>query len=146
MTKLFLDTTIQIEKIFGRDRYELSEYLKEKDVLTSSYVLMEFKRTVLKDCIALHTYLLEEGDLESTFIRLSELRSYDHRIASRIYMILSGICEPDNIEYEKVLERLEDLIESELLEHFFYNVETTDETKCGWRKKKSPRTKHILWT
>ena len=135
MTELFLDTTIQIEKIFGRDRSEIFEYLKEKDVLTSSYVLMEFKRTVIQDCITLHTYLLEEGDLESTFIRLSELRSYDHRIASRIYKILSGMCEQDNIKYEKVLERLEDLIESELLGYFFYNVKSIDETKCGLAKE-----------
>ncbi|MBW1867162.1 MAG: hypothetical protein JRI38_05390 [Deltaproteobacteria bacterium] len=135
MTKLFLDTTIQIEKIFGRDRYEISKYLKENDVLTSSYVLMEFKRTILKDCIALHSYLKEEGDLESTFIRLSELRVHEHRIASRISKILSGMCGQDSIEYEKVLERLEDLIESELLEYFFYNVETIDETKCGLAKE-----------
>ncbi|MEA3281104.1 MAG: hypothetical protein U9Q68_00850 [Euryarchaeota archaeon] len=45
------------------------------------------------------------------------------------------MCEQDNIEYEKVLERLEDLIESELLEYFFYDVKSIDETECGLAKE-----------
>lgn len=33
--------------------------------------------------------------------------------------------------YEKLLNKLEDLIESELLEEFFYRVKLINETKCG---------------
>ena len=99
--------------------------------MTSKYVLMEFKRTILKDCIVLYSFLKEEKSLEDTFRRLSELRGYEHRIASRISLILSNLSENNTMEYEKALTKLEDLIESELREYFFYGVDVIDETKCG---------------
>ncbi len=129
--KLFLETTIQIERIFGRKKEEIVKFLSDKEPLSSNYVLMEFKRTMLKDCIALYSFLKEEKDLEGTLMRLSELRVYEHRTAVRISKILSKLSENNTLEYEKVLIKLEDLIESELLEEFFYRVKVIDETKCG---------------
>ena len=129
--KLFLETTIQIEKIFGRKKEEIVKFLSDKEALTSNYVLMEFKRTMLKDCIALYSFLKEEKDLADTLMRLSELRVYEHRTAVRISKILSKLSENNTLDYEKVLNKLEDLIESELLEDFFYRVKVIDETKCG---------------
>jgi len=129
--KLFLETTIQIERIFGRKRTDIAEFLSDKEVLTSNYILMEFKRTMLKDCIALYSFLKEEKNLEGTLMRLSELRVYEHRTAVRISKILSKLSENNTLDYEKVLNKLEDLIESELLEEFFYRVKLIDETKCG---------------
>ncbi|MBC8521566.1 MAG: hypothetical protein H8D26_06215 [Methanomicrobia archaeon] len=128
--KLFLETTIQIERIFGRKSEDIFEFLRDKEVLTSNYVLMEFKKTIIKDCTALYTYLKEEKSLSNTFKRLARLRSHEHRIASRIFLILSELTK-DTKEDEKILEKLEDLIESELLEYFFYMVNVIDETKCG---------------
>ena len=129
--KLFLETTIQIERIFGRKKEEIVKFLSDKEVLSSNYVLMEFKRTMLKDCIALYSFLKEEKDLGDTLMRLSELRVYEHRTAVRISKILSKLSENNTLDYEKVLNKLEDLIESELLEEFFYRVKVIDETKCG---------------
>ena len=129
--KLFLETTIQIERIFGRKRTDIAGFLSDKEVLTSNYVLMEFKRTMLKDCIALYSFLKEEKNLEGTLMRLSELKVYAHRTAVRISKILSKLSENNTLDYEKVLNKLEDLIESELLEEFFYRVKVIDETKCG---------------
>jgi hypothetical protein len=129
--KLFLETTIQIERIFGRKSEDIFEFLRDKEALTSNYVLMEFKRTILKDCIVLYSFLKEEKGLEDTFKRISELRDYEHRTASRINLILSKLSENNTLEYEKVLNKLEDLVESELLEYFFYRVGVIDETKCG---------------
>jgi hypothetical protein len=129
--KLFLETTIQIERIFGRTSKDISEFLRDKEALTSNYVLMEFKRTILKDCIVLYSFLKEEKGLEDAFRRISELKDYEHRTASRISLILSKLSENNTLEYEKVLNKLEDLIESELLEYFFYRVKLIDETKCG---------------
>ena len=133
--KLFLETTIQIERIFGRKSEDIFEFLKDKEVLTSNYVLMEFKRTILKDCTVLYSFLKEEKSLEDTFRRISELRDFEHRTASRISLILSKLSENNTLEYEKVLNKLEDLIESELLEYFFYRVNVIDETKCGLAKE-----------
>lgn len=129
--KLFLETTIQIERIFGRKKEEIVKFLSDKEALSSNYVLMEFKRTMLKDCISLYSFLKEEKGLEGTLMRLSELRVYEHRTAVRISKILSRLSDSNTLEYEKVLTKLEDLIESELLEEFFYRVNLIDETKCG---------------
>lgn len=63
--KLFLETTIQIERIFGRKSEDIFEFLRDKEVLTSNYVLMEFKRTILKDCIVL---LPSRLNLDDSFI------------------------------------------------------------------------------
>lgn len=129
--KLFLETPIQIGKIFGRRSKDIFDFLRDKEALTSNYVLMEFKRTILKDCILLYSFLKEEKRLEDTFRRISELRDFEHRTASRISLILSKLSENNTLEYEKVLNKVEDLIESELLEYFFYRVNVIDETKCG---------------
>ena len=134
--KVFLETTIQIERIFGRNRNKILNFLKDKELITSSYVLMEFKRTILKDCITLYTYLKEEGSLSKTFERLSRLRNYEHRIASRMLRILAILSENGKIEYEMLIERLEDLIEEELLEYFFRDIkELLDETGCRLAKE-----------
>lgn len=134
--KLFLETPIQIGKIFGRRSKDIFDFLRDKEALTSNYVLMEFKRTILKDCILLYSFLKEEKRLEDTFRRISELRDFEHRTASRISLILSKLSENNTLEYEKVLNKLEDLIESELLEYFFYRVNLIDETKCGLANEK----------
>jgi len=132
--KIFLETTIQIERIFGKNREEIFKFLKDKELITSTYVLMEFKRTIIKDCIALYAYLKEEGSLKKTFDRLSRLRP--NRSVQRILRILAILSEDCKLEYEKMIERLEDLIESELIEYFFYNIsQIIDKTGCWLAKE-----------
>ncbi|MBC8231359.1 hypothetical protein H8E77_17545 [bacterium] len=48
MTKLFLETTIQIQKDFGTKerRRNIKKALQGKQILTSTYVMMEYLRTI----------------------------------------------------------------------------------------------------
>ena len=48
--KLFLETSIQIERIFGslKRREQIRDVLADATVCTSSYVFMEFRRAVFK--------------------------------------------------------------------------------------------------
>jgi len=47
---MFIETTIQIRRLLNRRMKQLiNEKMKDKDCVTSSYVWMEFKRTILQD-------------------------------------------------------------------------------------------------
>lgn len=58
---VFLDTTIQIERLTATRarRAQLTAQLAGKEVVTSTYVLGEFLRTLVKDCITLYTLVAE---------------------------------------------------------------------------------------
>ena len=60
--RVFLDTTIQVERIFGhsRTRKKILELGKNKNLLTSRFVLSEFKRTILKDTVYLYCLVQRE--------------------------------------------------------------------------------------
>jgi predicted ABC-type ATPase len=73
-TCLFLDTTIQIEKVLaGKERKrEIQKNLKKGYVITSRYVLMEYIRTVVKDFYYIHTVLKEENSVEAAIDRIAD--------------------------------------------------------------------------
>ena len=64
MTKLFLETTIQIQKDFGTKerRRNIKKELQGKRLLTSTYVMMEYLRTIVADAVYLYVKLKETED------------------------------------------------------------------------------------
>ena len=71
---LFLDTTIQIEKVLGRKdrKIEIHNNLKERYVITSRYVLMEYIRTIVKDFYYIYNVLKEESSVEAAIDRIAD--------------------------------------------------------------------------
>ena len=86
MTKLFLETTIQIQKDFGTKerRRNIKKALQGKQLLTSTYVMMEYLRTIVADAVYIYVKLKETENIGEALIHLSELRQYEHRRASNV--------------------------------------------------------------
>ena len=53
--KALLDTTIQIDRIFGSDRRiaRINEVLKGKQLISSTYVLGEYYKNIVNDFVTL---------------------------------------------------------------------------------------------
>jgi hypothetical protein len=119
-TSVFLDTTIIIERIFEEParRQEIERALGRRLAMTADYVLMEFKRAVLRTCVLLYSLAREAGSLQALFRRLSRLRTYEHRLANRYSLLLAWISREAQLEWNEVIERLEMLIEWQLLREF----------------------------
>jgi len=61
MPEVFLDTSIVIRRMRrGGDGQKVRTYLSDKTLYTSTFVLMEFKRTILKGAISLYNILEKE--------------------------------------------------------------------------------------
>lgn len=61
--KVFIETTIQIRRLFGgtEERQRIEALLADKYVVTSAYVFMEFRRTILQDFSLLRS-IIQHGD------------------------------------------------------------------------------------
>jgi hypothetical protein len=109
---LFLDTTIQIEKVLGRRerKREIQNNLKERYVITSRYVLMEYIRTVVKDFYYIYNVVKEEVSVEAAIDRIADeargLLSLKRclKIINRMYHS-QGDDRPDRRELIKHFER-----------------------------------------
>ena len=108
-SEIFLDTSIAIDRIFNPETQRAIEAIldDEKVISTSTYVLMEFKRTVLKDCIYLHSMIEEEESLTAVYYRLKEISDSPNgwKIAQRCIMILKSLEFP-RTDKEQVLNQL----------------------------------------
>jgi len=138
MTKLFLETTIQIQKDFGtkEQRRNIKKALQGKQLLTSTYVMMEYLRTIVADAVYIYVKLKETEDIGEALIHLSELRQYEHRRASRCYVILGRLVDRCGIDQDVILTRLETFLEWQWYDLFSYGVEEIiDETGCMLTKR-----------
>ncbi len=142
---LFLDTTIQIERIVGdRTRQRaLSNELANYRLVTSSYVLGEYLRTVVKDAIQLHRLVAQHTHLDEVISYLG--RHLNKREASRMMLILGAMlrigrtAEPKHDAQARLdlLDRLSRYIEISLLSHFMAGVdEVLDLTQCGLARER----------
>ncbi len=111
---LFLETTIQGEKIFAeRARREyIRKNLEDKKVCTSAFVLNQFKKTFLNSVIYYHTLLIDSPDPQTALRRATR---YSERIHKRITQIYATLCDEEKNDREAILERLEMWIEDVLM-------------------------------
>lgn len=72
--KAHLDTTIQIDRIFGSNKRKnrISDVLEGKELVTSTYVLGEYYNNIINDYITLYNIFLQEKDIEQTGCRITE--------------------------------------------------------------------------
>lgn len=91
MEKLFMDTTVQADKFLGKK--ERKEYIKSvctnRNLVSSTYVLGEFKSNFVKDATALYNLIKDSDDLAEALIRLEEI--YSKRISNRMTKLLGNV-------------------------------------------------------
>lgn len=127
----FIETTIHIDKIFeeSKRRSEIWKNIRENRSITSTYVLMEFKRRVILSCILLYNICKEENGRAEAERRLS--KEYSGRTVKMALKILARLDEGNVLNNEKVLLRLRRYIRWQLMDWFMRDMEVLlDETEC----------------
>ncbi|MFQ6032256.1 MAG: hypothetical protein ACE5K2_04975 [Candidatus Zixiibacteriota bacterium] len=128
---LFLETTLQVERVFGSERIKrlINEAVRGRSLITSTYVLMEFKRTITSDFVNFYNALEQEENISEALAQLA--KSYG-RHSSRYLLILSVILrERRTLNKEKTLEILSRYIRWDLRRRFYRGIDhVIDETQC----------------
>ena len=137
-SQVFLETSIQIARLLQtRKRQEtIRQNLLGKDIHTSLYVLMEFRRTILQDICFVHSIVETECETDANaFILLSNLErelasgkgNYSVRSAKRSRLVTAAIMDEfpfRRVSKSELLDFLGLLIEQ--LESEFLEVDFND--------------------
>lgn len=113
--KLFLETTIQIER-FSADKEKkakIDEIVSQFDeILSSTYVKMEFRRRFIQDLVYLYNEaLIDAENFADVFLRINKLHADYHK--RKIKGIIAGFCR---FFSDKKEEEINGPIGKELLE------------------------------
>ncbi len=135
---LFLDTTIQIERVVGSRarqaalRRELAGYR----LMTSSYVLGEYLRTLVRDAIYLHRLVLEREHLDDTVTAIAQ--HINKREASRMLLLWANVRREGVYGRRHIADQLEAYITGGLMRRFMFGIETVlDATGCGLAQERA---------
>ena len=151
--KIFLETSIQIERIFAsiKRREQIRDVLADATVFTSSYVFMEFRRAVLQAVAHVLTLVRQMQRDGANVIDLSELmrivamgRSirFSVRTIQRVILVLSYILSAfptPFVESDTLIDYLELQLNWRLKELFFEGVsEYITHTDCALVRPEVP--------
>lgn len=129
--KLFLDTTIQIDRIFGssKRRNAIRAVCQGRECCCSSYVLGEFNSNIMLDVVFVYHTLLQENDLNEAERRVEELAR--GRRQNRAHMIFVHLRELYDNNLEEIKCELESYLE-DLQSLFFRGIDgdLSDFTRC----------------
>ena len=133
METLFMETTVQADKFLGeRERKNnIRNMCKNKKLVSSTYVLGEFKSNFLKDATSLYILVKDSADIGEAIIRFSEV--YSKRISSRMGKLFGNLIKDCGIDNkEELLDTLEFYIEDLLVKRFKEDIDKIliDNTKC----------------
>jgi hypothetical protein len=133
MTTLFLDTTIQADKFLANKdkKAYIKEICKDKKLISSTYVLGEFKSTFVKDAILLYN-LINDCETVGEAVKRFE-NHYKSRVASRMAKLFGNLLEECENNKEEILDRLDIYIEDLLVKRFNDGIEKIliNTTKCS---------------
>lgn len=116
--KAFLDTSVQVQRVFGyrRNREFIAEKVRGRAQFLSRYVLMEYKRRIIRSFVLFYSCLMDE---ESVSEALNFFESeYSGRMKSDIIKIISMLVLDGKLQKDQALTRLERLIDWELVDYF----------------------------
>lgn len=134
---LFLDTTIQIERVVGsRARQaELRRELANYRLITSTYVLGEYLRTLVKDAILLHKLALEHRYLDDIVTVIAQYPN--KRVSSRMLLLWANVYRRGRYDQQDILDQLADYITFWLVNRFLTGIdELLDVTECGLARER----------
>jgi len=132
---LFVDTSIQVSKVLGSKEQNariLARLEQADNVVTSSYVLMEFNRRVISDCIWLHK-LMKGTPVFAYLLRRIVQEGFGRQKQSTIFILTKLLLEyaeapllVDTPEFwNKLLDGLERFIDGQLHKLFFEGIDST---------------------
>lgn len=129
--KLFLDTTIQIDRIFGsrKRKAAIRAVCEGKECCCSKYVLGEFYATIVLDAVSVYHVLLTEQDLNEAEKRVEELSR--HRHSQRTHLIFIQLRQLFDNHIEEMKCEIESYFED--LHHMFFqgiHPDLQDGTQC----------------
>ena len=139
---VFVETTAAIHRHFGTFEQQkfVIQAMKDRRIITCTFVLFEYQRVVQRPCVELHRLLTRTGDINEAFRLYGQ--SYSVSQLSIGYSLFPPILgqATDNHKTKslvtegnirEVLGRLESLIENDLSALFRLDVdEITDTTHC----------------
>jgi hypothetical protein len=137
--KIFLETSIQIERLLHipERRQKILNNLRGRTVYSSSYVRMEFRRTVVRDFCFVRSIVQTDCDPDADgIVFLSNLEralssgkgNYSPRSARRCYLVTAAILdhfEGTSVSKSELLEFLDGQIQ-ELDQDFLYFMPSED--------------------
>jgi hypothetical protein len=134
---IFLDTTIQIERVTAtRARQaEIAQALAGARVISSTYVLGEYLRTLAQDALVLHNLALRSEQLYDVETQIAHL--LNKRSASRCLLLWASLHRLGVYEKPKLLRTLRVYIEYGLVNRFMLGAdELLDTTACGLARER----------
>jgi len=140
---LFLETTIQIERVIGsRARQSaLQTELADFRLVTSQYVFGEYLRTVVKDAVYLHRLVSAQTHLDDVITAIGN--HPNKKEASHMTLILGALMragsrlEPSTAARDDLIDRLTRMIDITLVNRFHIGIESLfDDVECGLAKER----------
>lgn len=135
---LFLDTTIQIERVVGSRARQavLHRELAGYRLMTSTYVLGEYLRALVRDAIYLHRLVLEQEHLDDVVTAIAQ--HINKREASRMLLLWANVRREGIYGRGHIADQLEAYITGGLLRRFMFGVVTLlDTTECGLAQERA---------
>ena len=129
---VFMETTAAIHRHFGtiEQRDFVIQAMKNRRIITCTFVQFEYKRVVQRPCVEFHRLLTHTGDINEALRAYGQ--SYSVSQLSIGYTLFYPILLLANDNIHEVLKQLEKLIENDLLAWFCSNIdEITDATHCA---------------
>lgn len=129
---IFLDTTIQIERITAVQARQqtIARELAGKRIITSSYVLGEYKRTLVHDATLLYNIVQTTEELFDVETQVAQL--FNKRSVSRCLLLWAALHRQGIYERKLILSVLQSYIEYSLTSRFMLGIdEILDTTACG---------------
>lgn len=148
MEILFMETTVQADKFLGKrtKKQYIAGVCRDKHLISSTYVLGEFKSNFLKDMTALYNLVADSDDIRDAMIRFEE--TFSKRISNRMNKLFANIIAECGIDdKEEILEMIEMYIENILIKRFKQGINKIliDDTKCC-RSLAVPKKVDGVWT
>jgi predicted nucleic acid-binding protein len=135
---LFLDTTIQIERVVGSRARQaaLHRELASYRLVTSSYVLGEYLRTLVRDAVYLHRLVLEQEHLDDVITAIAQ--HINKREASRMLLLWANVHREGMYGQAHIADQLEAYVMGGLVRRFMFGIETLlDATECGLARERA---------
>ncbi len=132
--KVVLDTTIQIDRIFGSNKRlkRIDEVLRGNELISTTYVLGEYFYNIVNDYVTLYNIFLQENDIEQTGCRITE--KVFGRSQGRMFKLFNNLAANCDYDLELIKDNLDNYLHI-IIERFYDElVEVLNETECNKAK------------
>lgn len=137
LTRVFLDTTIQIERVVGMRvrQAKIAQDLAGVQTITSSYVLGEYLRTLVQDAIVLYNLIQTTEQLYDVETKMAQM--LNKRSASRCLLLWASLHRAGVYERNRIVRTLQNFIEYNLVDSFMLGIDQLlDTTACGLARER----------